>query len=324
MRRAARAIGWIGALGLAVAGLWLAGAVLTDRAIEAGFDQLRHDGWQVAAEAQGTGGGPSHLDTALTGLSIAAPAQLRLDVPRLELTHQLTPPGQFTLTAPQGPVPALHLSDPTSQHSADALRLEARLSPLPPFALRELALALSGLRSHFVLWPQGAVSLDGAQVTLTETGPARYGFAATLIDTRLTAPGLQALPEITRIALSGHLVLAAPLSARPDPPQLSAIEAATLELVWGEARLTGSGAVSVTAEGVLEGRMDLTLTEHQTFLEQLAAAGMITDAAARQFEIQAALLGSLTEDGGPLEAPLVLSGGRMFLGPFPLGPAPRF
>ena len=314
MRRVARAIGWIGALALAAAGLWLVGAALTGRAIEAGFDQLRQAGWQVTAQLEGTRGAGPRLQTEVTDLSIAGPA--RLDIPRLELSHQLTPPGQFALTAP-----SLRLSQAAIQLSAAALRLETRLSPLPPFALRELALDLSGLQAGSALWPQGSVTLDAMRLTLRETAPARYAFATTLIDLRFTAPEL---PAVSRTALTGDLVFDAPLSARPDAPRLTAIEGATFDLIWGPARLSGTGAFTVTADGVLEGRMDVTLTEHQLFLEQLRAARLITDAAFRQFEIQAALLASLTDGDGRIAAPLVLSGGRMFLGPFPLGPAPRF
>ena len=69
--------------------------------------------------------------------------------------------------------------------------------------------------------------------------------------------------------------------------------------------------------------MDLTLTDYPSFLDQLRAAEILTNGAVGQFEIQAALLAGLTEGDRDIEAPLVLANGRMFLGPFPIGPAPR-
>ena len=199
MRRVARAIGWIGTLAVVAAGLWLAGATLTDRAITAGLDELRQAGWQVTLQPHSTRGAPSRLETDLTGLSIAGPGRLdtRLDIPRLRLVHDLTPPGQVSVTAPQGR-PALRLLHPAGHLSATDLRLDTRVSPLPPFALQELALDLSGVDSGITHAPQGGVALSTLQLSLTRTAPARYAASAAIDAAWLTAAALRDLPAPLR------------------------------------------------------------------------------------------------------------------------------
>ncbi|MEO1309300.1 MAG: DUF2125 domain-containing protein, partial [Pseudomonadota bacterium] len=63
MRRIARIMGRIGAICLLGAVLWLAGAIATERALEAAMASLRRAGWQVEAGAMATSGFPAELDT---------------------------------------------------------------------------------------------------------------------------------------------------------------------------------------------------------------------------------------------------------------------
>ena len=78
------------------------------------------------------------------------------------------------------------------------------------------------------------------------------------------------------------------------------------------------------AEGVPEGRIEVEAREWRALLAAARAGGAIRPEVASALEAGLGLIAAISSSDGSLSAPLRFSGGGMFLGPIPLGPAPRF
>lgn len=112
--------------------------------------------------------------------------------------------------------------------------------------------------------------------------------------------------------------------ALAEAPRLRSAEITALALDWGPARLSGQGWLTLSPEGVPEGRVDLSLRNWREVLRLAVALGLLRAETAPTLERAAEGLARMGGDAEVLTLPLVFSGGRMSLGPVPLGPAPRF
>lgn len=101
-------------------------------------------------------------------------------------------------------------------------------------------------------------------------------------------------------------------------------EVRNLSLDWGPAGISGRGAITLDAQGVPEGRLDLSLRNWRAVLRLARALGVVREETAPTVEQALQSLAALDGNADVLALPLVFAGGRMSLGPLPLGPAPRF
>ena len=135
----------------------------------------------------------------------------------------------------------------------------------------------------------------------------------------------------TGAALAGNVISGAHLDAAVDfaapvtltGPGLPDVLAVTLRdavLDWGPIHATARGTISPDANGLAEGRLDLTLTGWQALAPTLQAAGIILPQAADGLTRG---LAAVSGPDGVAHLPLTLSGGMVRLGFVPLGPAPR-
>lgn len=129
-----------------------------------------------------------------------------------------------------------------------------------------------------------------------------------------------------RFHLDAVLGLDRPLDrfAAAEGVRLRSAEITALALDWGPAGLSGEGRVALSPEGVPKGRIDLRLRNWRAVLRLSVALGLVRAETAPTVERAAESLARIGGDPEVLTLPLVFAGGRMSLGPIPLGPAPRF
>lgn len=130
------------------------------------------------------------------------------------------------------------------------------------------------------------------------------------------------LPEtVERLFLDATATFDRPLDrhAIRDPALLTAFEIGEATLVWGDLRLTASGALEVGADGRPTGSLDVEVTGWRTLLDLAIATGLLDRDLAPT--VRQAL--SLLANGDELSVPLDFREGRVFLGPVPIGRAPR-
>lgn len=171
-----------------------------------------------------------------------------------------------------------------------------------------------------------AAVLRGEGETEQRVGIELLGLTLTgLPAERVTTGG--ALPARgERFYLDAMLGLDRPLDrfAAEEGVRLRSAEITALSLDWGPAGLSGQGSLTLSAEGVPEGRIDLRLRNWRAVLRLGVALGLVRPETAPTVERAAESLARIGGNPEVLTLPLVFAGGRMSLGPIPLGPAPRF
>lgn len=98
-----------------------------------------------------------------------------------------------------------------------------------------------------------------------------------------------------------------------------------LRATYGQLNIEGSGTLAISGEGTPDGTIGLAVKGWQGLPQAMVQAGLIKPEVAPTVTkvLTALAIGSGGADG-TLHLPLHLAGGRMALGPVPLGPAPGF
>lgn len=171
---------------------------------------------------------------------------------------------------------------------------------------------------------RAAIRRGGAE-TEQEIGVEATGLGLSGLPARIATAG-GALPERgERFYLDAMLDLDRPIDLdAAGGVRIRAADIRSVSLTWGDAGISGNGAVALTPEGVPEGRIALSLRNWRAGLTLAETLGLVRAETAPT--VERALAGLAALDGTPetLSLPLVFAGGRMSLGPIPLGPAPRF
>jgi len=108
--------------------------------------------------------------------------------------------------------------------------------------------------------------------------------------------------------------------ARPQPVR---IDVKLIEARWGQLELRLAGALDVDGRGTPSGQITVKAQNWQDILALGVASGAVPSQLERPIEQGLSLLAGLSGNRNTLDLPLTFSGGRVMLGPIPIGPAPR-
>jgi len=114
------------------------------------------------------------------------------------------------------------------------------------------------------------------------------------------------------------------LAIEAGAPEVTRIDITRMSLGWGNLGLGAKGQMAVAKNGVITGKLSLKITNWRGVLDLFRSSGALDDTTAGTIARTVALLNSGAENPDNLTIPLTLAGGKMSLGPIPLGPAPRF
>lgn len=319
---------------IAASALWAVYWFIGARAVEQGFagwiEELRANGVAVEVGAIETRGLPNRFDTTLSDIA--------LDFPQEGVSWR----------APFAQVLALSYK-PNHVIAVLPDRQEITLRGLP------LVLEAERLRGSVVVLPELALGLDrtafvgetlvlntprGTRLEIDEMRLASRRTAATdrprhdigfdLENARLVPGPDLTLPAtlpplIERAHLEAIVTLDAPLDRHTlakAPPRPTAIEFGAARLNWGDMELSAEGALTIGRDGFPEGQIDLTAVQWRDMLALAVDLGWVDPNLSGTIETGMGLLSGLSGDGA-LRLPLVFAGGRMSIGPIPLGAAPR-
>lgn len=177
--------------------------------------------------------------------------------------------------------------------SAGALRAAIRRAPDGPANAYDLALDLPGIAPE-----------DGLAETL--------------------APLADAAGATGQVVLRARVTLDGPLDRTGTARRITGLDLTEATVFWGKVDASASGSLAIDADGVPEGRITLTARNWEPILTFAADRGLIDPRTAPTLAAMLTQLAAASGDPETLSIPLVLAGGRMSLGPLPLGPAPRF
>ncbi len=311
------------------AGWWFAGAT----AINRGVAEATAQGPLAASDAI-VRGFPNRWDLTLTEPRFADPRTgLRWQAPFVQVFALTYRPWHLVAALP----PEQVIDTPMGSTTLRAGRMQASLVLHPSADLPLERFALVGDEVELVRAPFAAApSTTRARVLRLATRRAAgdplthevgLDLAGLAPDPALLAaiPAEHGLPaEIEALRLVVSLSLSAPVDRHlPDRrPVLTALDLSEVQLAWGSIRFTARGRLVPDAEGYAEGTLQLALDDWEAAFDAAGALGLMEPQMVPTWSAFARSLAEAAGTPGRLELPLTLSGGRMSLGPLPLGRAP--
>ncbi|MEO1732019.1 MAG: DUF2125 domain-containing protein [Pseudomonadota bacterium] len=107
-------------------------------------------------------------------------------------------------------------------------------------------------------------------------------------------------------------------------PQPQHIDLRVAEARWGELRILAAGDLRVDAQGVPTGAITVKADNWQTMLDMAETSGALPPQLRGTVEQGLSLLSGLSGNPNALDVQFNFADGFVSLGPFPIGPAPRF
>lgn len=309
-------------------GAWWYGATTVERTVRDWFAA------QPAEVAQTSGvevnGIPNRLDLTVNGLELRDPASgIGWKTPFAQVYAMSWKPWHLIAALPSGQ----EISTPDQVITVTSDRIIGNLvvTPSTDLALQEVVaeLATIALRSD-AGWTLG---LDNgiAALRLDESRQNGYRFGLKLtgitpdagIRSALATTDLPA--TIDEIYLDAEATLSAPLDrfVQVNPPQLLTLTVAQGRVSWGELQFHVAGSLVPDAQGFASGTLDLRLQGWQNLPPALVALGLIQPDLEPGVTSMMAAMAQQSGDPLVVQLPLTMAEGRMTVGPFPLGPAPR-
>ncbi|MEP5727877.1 MAG: DUF2125 domain-containing protein [Sulfitobacter sp.] len=315
-------------------GWWWGASTVTERAVSAWFEARRTEGWQAELNALKVTGFPSQFQVVAGKVILADPrTSVGLETPKLDISAPAYWPGDVTLRLPEDPI---ILGSAAGVVTIRAMDAQAKVEVHPGAALE-----LEGFHADSGPWQvnvaQGnLMSAEGfsAEMSQDVTLPERYNVG---VNAKSFAPGdliraALALPAdwpITFDTFAGDLMVtfATPLdrhTLKDRRVHPRSVELRALDLVWGDLRLGATGAVAIDTEGTPEGEVKVSVENWRQLLDFAERGGVIDTGLRAQAELVLNALANLGGDPNRMIVNLGFKQGQMFVGPIPVGPAPKF
>ncbi|MEO1798249.1 MAG: DUF2125 domain-containing protein [Pseudomonadota bacterium] len=315
---------------LAWSAYWFVASAAISRSAEAWFDDRRAEGWAAEYSALDVGGFPYRFDTVLSDLELADPATGVLwTMPRFEVTALAYAPTHVLAIFPD----AQTLASPfnTLSVTTEDMRASARLTGT--------SLALSETRAELAALT--ATSTQGWEIRLASAlAAARAGDGANTYDIYFEATDLRPsdtlrlgldpqgrLPDtFETLKLDATAVFDAPWDrfaierARPQPTRFDLKD---FDARWGQLELRAVGQLAIDARGTPDGQITIKATNWREIVSLGEATGVVPEGFVPAITSALEALASLSGPPNTIDVPLTFARGRLSLGPFPLGPAPR-
>ena len=304
-------------------GWWLVGARATKAAFEGWLAAQRGAGRVAEADLR-VRGFPFRFDTTFTDLAVGEEGGWLWSADRFQTLMLSYAPNRAVLAWP-GPQ---RVQTPLGEVviEGEAATASIRVGVAADLPLERVALVARDVRAD---GPAGRVAAAEIRAAAEREGEAA-DYHLGLFVSRLSLPifpraraVLPPVVELVRLDAVARLSSAPGRASAAAPPELEALEIAEARVDWGGARLVVSGGpVGIGRDGAPHGRLSVRVEEWPRLVEAAIAEGLLPP---RRGPLAIAALEVLSADDAPgtLETELVFEGGRMRLGPIPLGPAPR-
>ncbi|WP_113912035.1 DUF2125 domain-containing protein [Roseovarius dicentrarchi] len=323
-------------LAAAWAGYWFVGSAALRSGVAAWFDARQADGWRAEYSDLSVQGFPSRFDTTISDVALADPVSgLGWEAPFFQLLTLSYTPNHVIAMWPNEQT--LHTPRQSYALTNQDMRASLVVAPSTALAPRRITLTAEGV----ALIPEdgsGAISAQTLRVAaerVEDTGniaDARYRLGLAASDIAPPAPLLaqldasSALPRVIQ-ALAADIIVdfdvpwdrRAIKEARPQPTRI-AVQSADLQ--WGAMALAASGVLTVDLGGRPDGTLTVTARNWRQMLGTAVGAGVITPDMAQTAEQALSIMSAMGDDPKSLDVPLRFAGGRIWIGPLPIAPAP--
>jgi hypothetical protein len=323
-----RAMMWIvGILAAVWAGYWFVGSRAVESATVAWFDQAMGQGLVASNKGVNVAGFPNRFDLTITAPDIGNPQTgVQWQSPDLTIyamtwkpwhiitvlanTHTLTLPGQ-----------TLGITTTDARASVKAV-------PNASLPLDQIDVSVAGPKVTSTLgW---SLSSDGVEFHTRRDVSIANGHEVSLVIPNLrpdaaliAATGLPDSIQIIRFDATGSFSAPLDRNAEQTQPRLTGLRVKEGTLLWGDLSIAAQGEIASNADGLAEGRIDITIKGWRRAIPMIVAMGLIQPNVAPTVEGMLNAMALQTGDAEVLALPLVYKAGRGNLGPIPLGAAPR-
>ncbi len=291
---------------------WVIGGRIMDERVERWLDFPADSGWSVAYDSVALAGYPNRFDTTVTGFELRhkdSEAAWRINPLRLfALSYQPQKfiavwPAEQTVILPRGGVVDVFTDDMRASMSfgVDALPYEAVVS----------------IKGALLATPMGAVPIEDVLLAMRAVDGAGDGAGSGAdydVDMRVDGLYLPVQDEPSRI--DGHI------RARV------VMDEARVDIMSSNVRLEGvvlqaTGSLGADADGYLTGDLSVAVQNYTELPALLAVYGVIKPTMAARVGKTLSFISALALDKSRVSVPLRFDGGKMYLGPLPIGEAPR-
>lgn len=314
---------------------WFGASIAIRKGAEAALAEMNAGGTAVTYGDLSVGGFPASWTVALTDVSYAG-EDVTWHGPTLGLRATSWAPWHLAADLPAEQV----VSVPGQTVTAASSNLAATFTSAPAMDLPVTAAGLSGdslTLTSDLGWSLGVEDF-AADFRQSETDTASYVLTFDLAPLHpdpalLAALKGAALPDLppsdlpdTIDSLQGEIGLrfTAPLAMNTPSitPLLQSIDVTSADLAWGSLTFHAEGTVVADDQGFAQGTITLTLTNWDRLPALLVAGGVDPEMLPTVTSLLRAMAAQ-SADPNVITLPLMMEGGQMSLGPFPLGEAPR-
>lgn len=319
------------ALALLWAGFWVWASSAQERAFRIWFETQNSAGWVAEYDNLATSGFPNRLDTRIEGLFVAdTQGGLAYRAEFLHLFSLSYKPDHIIAVWPEHhSIATPHL---TAQITNDDLRASIILDGGTPKGVLRSNLAAQNVSADLgegTIFSAARLNMALAKV---DGKPSTYHLGLDSQELTLPRPaGLdmnlrQLLPKTMAYAKAEVLLeLDKPLDTdalsgpRPQPKRLGIKRA---DAKWGKLELKIAGDLEIDARGMATGDLVIKAENWRDILDLVAASALVPQNLQRLLEQGLGLLGTVSGRTNSLDIALNIDGGRVKLGPLPLGTHP--
>lgn len=313
-------------------GYWFVGSGAQKAAIESWLQDRAQAGWVANYSSVAVQGFPNRFDTTVTDLELADPrygwAWSAPAFQTLQLSYQPNHiiavwPDAQTIATPDGSVAV----------TAEDIRASVVFEANSDLVLSRATLTLDDVRlSRENGWNS---SIEQAVLATRQTVGEPFAHDIAFDAKNFTPSGdLKAQLDPEGLLPTQFDALHVETTAAFDRPwNRQAIEAEkpvwtrldinTFDAQWGELGLKAVGSVELDREGYPTGSLDIKARNWRQILDLAVAAGSLTPEVAATLDSGLSLFAMMSGNKNTLDVPLRFSDRIMFLGPIPVGEAPR-
>lgn len=319
-------------LALLASGLWFAWAQAIERVVTDWLEARAEEGWLVNYADVEITGFPTHFRTRFDALELADPETGWVwTLPEMTLEQQAFRPDHIRAEWPE----RQRLASPYERLTirSGTMTSELDVQPTASFALdlSDTTLADVVVESDAgwrMTLPQGHLTmarLEGEASTYDVSFSASDLAPPAITRARLDPAGL--LPEaISTLDYEAVMAFDRPWDIRAIEerrPQITRLDLREMEAAWGGLVLRAAGELEVDASGIPEGDLSIRAENWRDMIDMAVNAGLLPERMRGTAEGLLGVVAGLSGDPEVIDAELGFSNGRMFLGPLPLGRAPR-
>ncbi|MDM7931371.1 DUF2125 domain-containing protein [Tabrizicola sp.] len=318
-------------LGTAIwSGYWFIGSSALRQGAEQWFADQSARGITAEKTALAVRGFPNRFDLTVEGLRLIDPQTgMGWEAPFAQIFAMTWKPWHIIAALP--PEQTVRLPDQEIAITSDGLLASLRARPATDLPLAAVVVESGAIRAMSSQGWTAAVEKVVASVRAVDGQASAYDLA---LDVAGLAPDPAQMARLTAetdlpgtvsvIHLLARATLTAPLDrhAGESQPQIAALDLTEALVTWGQLSISAKGGIAPDAEGFAAGRIDIDVTNWDRLVQVLVASGAIKPELAPTVQNMLAALANEGGDPSVLKLPLVFAGGRMSLGPLPLGPAP--